>query len=104
MTEAVEIETPDIEARFAKRIAPRPAIEAMRDRERRGKGRAVHIKYGPTRREVRALCWQKAQEQRCPLARPWDSEMLLARNKPSRGRIVWHKTPLVGCFALVSRS
>src|SRR5260370_39181498 len=45
MTETVEVEPPDVEAGFFKRVAPRLAVKSMRDRKRRGKCRAVHIEY-----------------------------------------------------------
>lgn len=39
----MKVEGPDIEACLTESVAPGVAVEAMRDRERRGKGRSVNV-------------------------------------------------------------
>jgi L-ectoine synthase len=46
LAEALEVEAPDIEGGADELVAPRPAVEAMRDRECRGKGAAVDVEHG----------------------------------------------------------
>src|SRR5262249_28160283 len=43
--EAVAVECPDIEARSAQHVAPRLAVEPMRDRQRRWKRAAVYVEH-----------------------------------------------------------
>src|ERR1043165_5066013 len=45
ISKSVKVETPDIPTRIAKRIAPRIAIETVRNRESRRKCRAVDIQH-----------------------------------------------------------
>ena len=40
---SMKVEGPDIEACLTDSVAPGVAVEAMRDRERRGKGRSVNV-------------------------------------------------------------
>src|ERR1700675_3139010 len=44
---AQEIEAPHMIARGGQVVAPRPAVEAMRDRKRGRKSRAVNVEYHP---------------------------------------------------------
>jgi len=97
VTEAVEIQSPDIEGGVSQRVAPRPSVKAMRDRERGREGCAVHIKYGAARIERRALGRQVAQEEQCVLARPRNPEMLLVRIEAGRSRKVGHAEPAQSC-------
>jgi len=39
----MKVEGPDIEACLTESVAPRVAVEALRDGERRGKGRSVNV-------------------------------------------------------------
>jgi hypothetical protein len=43
--EAVEVETPDVEAGGAQRVAPAAVAEPVGDRQCRGECRAVHIEH-----------------------------------------------------------
>src|SRR5215475_12281334 len=76
MTEAIEVETPDVEAGLVERVAPGFSIEAMRDRERRRKRRPVHVKHRAPRLKLGPRCRQEPQEQRHFFVRPWNTEML----------------------------
>jgi len=64
MSEAVEVETPDVEAGIVERVTPRSAVKTVRDGERRGECRAVDIKHGPARLRFALRCRQESQEQR----------------------------------------
>jgi hypothetical protein len=77
MAEAIEVQTPDVEAGVIQRIAPGLAVEAMRDRQRGGKRRAMHIEHGAAG-ALLASRRQKAQEQRQIRARSANAKMLFA--------------------------
>src|SRR6185437_8298970 len=79
MAEAVEIERPDVEARLVQGVSPRNAVEAMRDRERRREGGAVHVEHGTPIPAGGTHGRQVAQEQLQFRVRARDTEMLLAR-------------------------
>ncbi len=62
MTEAIEIKPPDVEAGFVQRIAPRLAVKAMGDRQRRRECRAMHIEHRAAPPKPGFLRWQEPQE------------------------------------------
>lgn len=79
-TEAVEIETPDMEARVVQFITPRAPVETMRDRKRGWKASAVHVQHNAF---ALGITWrQVTQEQRQRAMGPCDPVMLLGRVEP----------------------
>jgi hypothetical protein len=74
--EAEEIEAPDVKAGLAQRIAPGAAVEPVRDRQRRGKGAAMHVEHDA--RCGRVGRGQIAQEQAEAVERRGNAEMLFA--------------------------
>src|SRR5215472_3068882 len=101
--EAVEIQSPTVEAGGRELVAPGPAIEAMGDREGRSEGAAMDIEYRGRRGGARLLSRQPAQEQLVSRKRARNPEMLLpgielglvdhahgssARNGPDEGALL----------------
>src|SRR6185312_12927474 len=78
-TVAEEVERPDIEARLDERIAPGNAVEAVPNRQRRGKRRAMNIEDGPASSPGIGARWQVAEKEPQPGMVAGDPVMLLAR-------------------------
>src|ERR1700688_1430935 len=92
MNEAIEIKPPDVEPGFVQRIAPRLAVKAMGDRQRRRECRAMHIEHRAAPPKPGFLRWQEPQEQRQSIPRSGNAEMLLAAIEPRRGEEISHRT------------
>lgn len=80
--EAVQIEPPDMESGATELVPPGAAVEAVRDRERRGESAAMDIQDDLAVRHHRAGGWEIAEEQRKPLMGAGYAEMLFAGIEP----------------------
>src|SRR5262249_21768579 len=91
--EAVEIEPPTMEPGRREFLAPRPPVEALRDRESRWESSAVHIEHDVAANCCRARRSQVAQEQRhaCMMAR--DANVFFARVKLGNFWLVHARPP-----------
>jgi hypothetical protein len=91
---AVEVEAPHIEAGLAQSIAPRITVESVRDRERRGKGRAVDVENRPRLIALPSQRRQMAQKQPHSLARAFDPVVLLARIELLNALVNHHRSKI----------